>query len=51
MLQKHPDDVIRLAVKRMLPRTKLGRAMLRKLKIYSGPKHPHTYAQPQDVEI
>jgi len=51
MLEKHPEDVIRLAVKRMLPRTKLGRAMLKKLKVYRGPEHPHTYAKPQKIEL
>ncbi|MDP6438684.1 MAG: 50S ribosomal protein L13 [Candidatus Brocadiia bacterium] len=51
MLEKHPDDVIRLAVSRMLPKTKLGRRMLRRLKVYSGPKHPHTYAKPQELEV
>jgi len=51
MLEKHPDDVIRLAVQRMLPRTKLGRAMIKKLKIYPGPDHPHTYAKPVTIEL
>ena len=51
MLKKHPEDVIRLAVRRMLPRTKLGAAMLKKLKIYAGPKHPHTYAKPKEMEL
>jgi large subunit ribosomal protein L13 len=50
MLQKHPEDVIRLAVRRMLPRTKLGRQMVRRLKIYRGPDHPHTYAKPAELE-
>ena len=51
MLKKHPDDVIRLAVKRMLPKSKLGREMLKKLKVYRGPQHPHTYHKPVDLEI
>jgi len=51
MLQKHPDDVVRGAIRRMLPKTKLGREMLRKLKVYRGPKHPHTYAKPQRIEM
>ena len=51
MLQKHPDDVIRLAVRRMLPKTKLGSSMLKRLKIYSGPEHPHTYAKPEKIEV
>ncbi|MFP4029344.1 MAG: 50S ribosomal protein L13 [Candidatus Brocadiia bacterium] len=49
MLKDHPEDVIRLAVKRMLPRTKLGRKMLKKLKIYTGPEHPHTYHKPEPL--
>jgi large subunit ribosomal protein L13 len=51
MLQKHPDDVIRLAVRRMLPKTKLGSSMLKRLKVYSGPEHPHTYAKPEKIEV
>ena len=41
MLDDRPEEVIRLAVKGMLPRNKLGRAQLRKLKIYAGAQHPH----------
>ncbi len=41
MLDKTPDRVIRLAVKGMLPRNKLGRKMLSRLKVYAGPDHPH----------
>jgi len=51
MLEKKPEEVIRLAVKRMLPRTKLGAQMLTKLKVYRGPEHPHTYAKPESVEV
>ena len=51
MLAKHPDDVIRLAIRRMLPKTKLGREMLKKLKVYAGPTHPHTYAKPVKLNI
>lgn len=51
MLQKHPDKVIRQAVRGMLPKTKLGRRMLKKLKVYRGPNHPHTYQKPQQMEI
>lgn len=51
MLQRKPEDVIRHAVRLMLPKTKLGRQMLRRLKIYVGPKHPHTYAQPKELNI
>lgn len=50
-LEKHPDRVINMAVKRMLPKTKLGDAMLKKLKIYSGPDHSHEAQQPKVLEI
>lgn len=50
-LEKHPDRVVNLAVKRMLPKTKLGSAMLKKLKIYSGPNHSHEAQQPKVLEI
>lgn len=51
MLAKHPERVIELGVKGMLPKTTLGRAMYRKLKVYSGTEHPHTAQQPQALEI
>jgi len=41
MLVKHPTDIIRLAVKRMLPKNRLNREVIKKLKIYVGPEHPH----------
>lgn len=51
-LQEHdPGRVIRLAVRGMLPRNILGRAMLRKLKIYAGNEHPHAAQQPQPLEL
>jgi large subunit ribosomal protein L13 len=43
----HPDRVIRRAVKGMMPRTRLGRQQLRKLRVYAGAAHPHTAQQPQ----
>ncbi|WP_265821894.1 50S ribosomal protein L13 [Geovibrio ferrireducens] len=51
MLDKKPEEVIRLAVKRMLPKTKLGSAMLKKLKIYSGEAHPHEAQTPEKLEL
>jgi len=51
MLEKHPDRVIDLAVKGMLPKNNLGRLMRRKLKVYAGPNHPHEAQQPQRLEI
>jgi large subunit ribosomal protein L13 len=51
MLQRRPEEVIRLAVKGMLPRTRLGRKQLTKLKVYAGPEHPHAAQQPKQLEI
>lgn len=48
---KHPDRIVNLAVKRMLPKTKLGRSMLKKLKVYPGPDHSHEAQQPKTLEI
>jgi large subunit ribosomal protein L13 len=49
--QKAPERIIENAVKGMLPKNPLGRAMYRKLKIYAGSDHPHTAQQPQTLEI
>jgi large subunit ribosomal protein L13 len=51
LIQKAPERVIEIAVKGMLPRGPLGRAMYRKLKVYPGPEHRHTAQQPQTLEI
>ncbi len=51
LLAKHPDRVVTLAVRRMLPKTKLGRAMIKKLNVYAGPDHPHEAQQPKVLEI
>ncbi len=50
-MDKHPDRIVNMAVKRMLPKTKLGRAMLKKLKIYPGTEHSHEAQQPKALEI
>ena len=50
-LAKSPESVIKLAVKGMLPRTPLGRAMMKKLKIYPGTTHPHSAQQPQTIQL
>jgi len=50
-LARHPDQVIRLAVKGMLPKNRLGRGMLRKLKIYTGSEHPHEAQQPEEMDL
>lgn len=49
MLERKPEEILRLAVKRMLPKTKLGRHMLKKLKLYRGDQHPHQAQQPQPL--
>jgi len=46
-----PEKVIRQAVKRMLPKNKLGRAMYRRLKVYGGAEHPHAAQQPSKLEV
>jgi len=51
MLERRPEEVLRLAVKGMLPRNRLGRAQLRKLKIYAGADHPHAAQQPEPMEV
>ncbi|GAA0716088.1 hypothetical protein GCM10009105_22160 [Dokdonella soli] len=51
MLAKHPERVIEIGVKGMLPKNPLGRAMYRKLKVYAGANHPHTAQQPQVLDI
>lgn len=51
VIQKDPERVIKEAVKRMLPRNKLGRAMLSRLKVYGGPDHPHQAQHPQPLEV
>jgi large subunit ribosomal protein L13 len=51
MLDRHPERVIEIAVKGMLPRNPLGRSMLKKLKVFAGPTHRHAAQQPQPLEI
>ena len=50
-LEQHPERVIQSAVKGMLPRNPLGRAMFRKLHVYAGPKHPHAAQQPKQLDL
>jgi large subunit ribosomal protein L13 len=50
-LERKPTDLVYMAVKRMLPKSKLGRHMLDKLKVYAGPEHPHQAQQPEAVEL
>jgi len=51
MLETHPERVIQLAVKGMLPKNRLGRKMYKKLKVYAAPTHPHQAQQPQPLEL
>ena len=51
LLARKPTELIRLAVRGMLPKNSLGRQMLRKLKIYAGPGHPHEAQKPGSLEI
>jgi large subunit ribosomal protein L13 len=51
MLERRPEEVIRRAVKGMMPRNRLARAQLRKLRVYAGPEHPHEAQKPEPLEI
>ncbi|MDI9433049.1 MAG: 50S ribosomal protein L13 [Planctomycetota bacterium] len=51
MMRKKPERVIELAVRRMLPKNKLGRKMLKKMKVYRGPDHEHQAQQPEPIEL
>lgn len=51
LLARHPDRLVRNAVKGMLPKNKLGRKMLRKLKVYAGAEHPHQAQQPDEIAL
>lgn len=51
MIQKHPDEVIRHAVRGMLPKSRLGRALCKKLKVYAGTEHPHSAQKAKTIEL
>lgn len=51
LLEKRPEDIIRFAVRGMLPKNRLGRKMIKKLKVYSGSDHPHASQKPEVLEI
>jgi large subunit ribosomal protein L13 len=51
MLERKPTEILRKAVRRMMPKTRLGRQQLRKLKIYAGPEHPHEAQSPEPYEV
>jgi large subunit ribosomal protein L13 len=50
-LQKHPDRVLQAAVRGMLPKNRLGRQMIKKLKLYAGTDHPHQAQQPERLQL
>lgn len=51
LMSERPEEVVRRAVRGMLPKTKLGRKMYKKLRVYGGPEHPHTAQQPEPFEF
>lgn len=51
MLARYPERPVALAVKGMLPKNRLGRQMIKKLKVYAGPEHPHQAQQPKPLEL
>ena len=51
LMEKRPEDLIRIAVKGMLPKNRLGRKLFKKLKVYSGEQHPHEAQQPEIFEV
>ena len=51
VLEKRPEDLIRFAVKGMLPKNRLGRKLFKKLKVYSGDQHPHEAQQPEILNL
>lgn len=51
MMARKPEKVIELAVRRMLPKNKIGRKMLKKLKVYRGPEHDHQAQKPEKIEL
>ena len=50
-MARRPEEIIRIAVKGMMPRNRLARKQLTKLKIYAGPEHPHVAQKPKPLEI
>ena len=51
LMEKKPEDAVRNTVRGMLPKNRLGRAQLKKLKVYAGPNHPHAAQQPQVLDV
>ncbi|MGI6203777.1 MAG: 50S ribosomal protein L13 [Anaerovoracaceae bacterium] len=51
MMEKHPEEAVRHAVKGMMPKGRLGRQMFKKLKVYAGPEHNHAAQKPEKIEL
>jgi large subunit ribosomal protein L13 len=51
LMQRRPDEVFQLAVRRMLPKNRLGRKMIKKLHVYAGPEHPHQAQKPETIQL
>lgn len=51
LMQRNPGEVVELAVKRMLPKSELGQNLIKKLKVYAGPEHPHAAQSPQPLAV
>jgi large subunit ribosomal protein L13 len=51
MMQKNPEEVVHKAVKGMLPKTRLGRKLIKKLKVYAGESHPHSAQKPEQLSL
>jgi large subunit ribosomal protein L13 len=51
LLERRPEEAVRRTIRGMLPKTRLGRQMLTKLKVYAGPAHPHAAQQPQPLDV
>jgi large subunit ribosomal protein L13 len=51
LLTSRPEELLRRAVKGMLPKNRLGRRIVKKLKVYAGPKHPHAAQQPEQIQV
>ena len=50
-MEKHPEEIVRHAVKGMMPTGKLGRQMFKKLKVYAGPQHGHAAQKPENLDV
>lgn len=51
LMERHPDRIVELAVRRMLPKNRLGEKMFKKLKVYAGGQHPHQAQQPEEMTV